>query len=557
MASSARSAPVERPAFELQVFGVPVLVKQGRAVPLALKRGFALLAYLAFHPGRVPRAHLATLLWPEADEAQARTRLRRLVYTLEDALGGKVLATDQDSLALVAGRVETDALRFTQFARRAIASQALDGTALGEARQWLATARRPLLHGVGFGSDSFDDWLTAVGIEHEHLLARLLERVVDALAQRAGPDDLAAALDLADILVALDAYREPSYVLLMRLHALQGHGAGVEAAYTRCAEVLRAEFGVRPSPQTDTAYLRMTENLQRLRSDRVERPHVRFADSAAGAVAYTVIGSNGPALVISPGFVGHIELELEHPPFRAVVQALAARFRVFLFDRRGLGLSERLRAASTPAALAQDIAAILDDAGVPNAWLFGSSEGGLGAMRLAIDQPARVRGLCLFGALARGAAAPDYPWVLPASAYDVWLKRLVAGWGGPVGIETFAPSVQDDPASRAWWARLVRHAASPGGIEAILGGLRDADMRSDLARIRVPTLVMHRRGDRAVRIEAGAHLARCIPGAVWLPLDGIDHFWWCGDSTAVIQAILKFACGTDEGCLPTESRKPP
>jgi pimeloyl-ACP methyl ester carboxylesterase len=123
----------------------------------------------------------------------------------------------------------------------------------------------------------------------------------------------------------------------------------------------------------------------------------------------------------------------------------------------------------------------------------------------------------------------------------VWLQRLVATWGGPAGIETFAPSEKDDPALRAWWARLLRHAASPGGLETILAGLRDADMRADLSRISVPTLVMHRRGDRAVRFEAGQHLARNIPGAVWQPLEGVDHFWWCGDSAPVSQAILKFA----------------
>lgn len=537
MPSPARPAARE-PAIDLQVLGVPGLVVQGHALPLSLKRGFALLAYLAFHPGPVPRTHLAALLWPEADEAQARTRLRRLAYTLEDAVGRKLLAADNDCLALIADRVETDALRFTRFARRAVAAPTLDDATLAEARHWAERARRPLLQGIGFGSGAFDDWRQALAIEHEHLLARLLERVVDALA---GRGEFAPALDLAETLLALDAYREPSYVLLMQLHAVQGHSAGVEATYTRCAEVLRAEFGIKPGPQTEAAYLRMTEDLRRLRSHRVERPGVRFADSAAGAIAYTALGTGEQALVISAGFVGHIELGLEYPPFRTVVEALAERFRVILFDRRGLGLSERLRAASTPAALAQDIAAILDHAGVPRAWLFGSSEGGLGAMRLALDQPERVQGLCLFGSLARGAAAPDYPWALPASAYDVWLKRLVAGWGGPVGIETFAPSGQDDPALRAWWARLVRHAASPGGLETILGGLRDADMRSELTRIRVPTLVMHRRGDRAVRFEAGQHLARSIPGARWQPLDGTDHFWWCGDSQPVIQAILAFA----------------
>ena len=526
------------PSLHLQVFGVPKTVVDGRETRFPLQRAFALLAYLAFNTGPLPRAHLAAMLWPDADESRGRTRLRRLVYTIEESLGVRIVSAEGDCLALDGHAVELDALTFAQFARVAIATTTLDENMLSQAREWLEQARRPLLQGIAFGSETFDDWLKAAAIEHEHLLARLLERVVDALG---GQGESATAFDLAEALIALDPYREPSHVLLMQLHARQGHAAGVEAAYTRCADLLRAEFGIRPGPQTETAYLRITEDLKRLSVDRVQRPTVRFAESGQGAVAYTTLGRGEQALVMAPGFVCHIEIALEHPPFRAFVEALADRFRVILFDRRGVGLSERLRATSTPAAMAADIATILDHAGESRAWLFGSSEGGLGAMRFAVDRPERVHGLCLFGSLARGSAAPDYPWALPAAAYDVWLRRLLAGWGGPVGIETFAPSQKDDPAFRAWWARIVRHAASPGGLETILAGLRDADLRADLGRIGVPTLVMHRRGDRAVRFEAGEHLARSIPGAMWHPLAGVDHFWWCGDSAPVITAILKFA----------------
>ena len=525
------------PPLELQLFGVPTTVLQGRETRLPLKRAVALLSYLGMNAGPVPRAHLATLLWPDVEEAMARTRLRRLVYNIEAALGRKIVSSDSECLSLVEGSIEIDVLQFARFARRAVSAEAFDERTVLEARQWVERARRPVMQGIAFGSGLFDDWLQAVSLAHDHLLARLLERLVDELGRR---NEFASALELAEVLLALDAFHEPSYVLLMQLHALQGHGAGVEAAWLRCAAVLGAEFGIRPGPHTEAAYLRMTEDLRRLSSRRTPRQSVRFTQGDVGAVAYAVLGRGDRTLVISPGFVCHLEIVLEHPRLRAFIDALADRFQVILFDRRGVGLSERLGATSTPAALAADIAAILDQEGIRRAWLFGSSEGGLGAMRLAIDAPDRVQGLCLFGSLARGSAAPDYPWALPASAYDAWLRRLIAGWGGPVGIETFAPSEKDDPVSRAWWARLVRHAASPGALETILGGLRDADLRAELHRIGVPTLVMHRRGDRAVRFEAGEHLARHIPGAVWHPLEGVDHFWWYGDSAAVSEAILRF-----------------
>ncbi len=525
------------PAPELRVFGVPAAVARAGDARLALKRAVALLAYLGFAARPVPRAHLAALLWPDADQATGRTRLRRLAWTIEQVLGDDLLAAEGDTLALPAQALEIDALAFARFARTAVAGPALDDATLTRARDWCVPAGRPLMQGLDFGSEAFDDWVKAVSIEHEQLLARLLERLVDELGRRG---EFASAREQAEALLALDPFREPSYVRLMQLHALQGDAAGVEAAYLRCAECLRAEFGIRPGPRTEAAWLRLSESLKRPSPNRAETPGVRYALGELGAVAYTVLGEDGPALVIAPGFVSHIEIALAHPRLRALLESLAARCRVVLFDRRGVGLSERLGVTSTPAALASDIAAILDHEGIDSTWLFASSEGGLGAMRLAIDAPRRVAGLCLFGSLAKGSAASDYPWALPASAYDVWLQRLVAGWGGPVGIETFAPSAKDDPAERAWWARLVRHAASPGGLAAILGGLRDADLRADLHRIAAPTLVMHRRGDRAVRFEAGEHLASRIPGATWAPLDGVDHFWWIGDSTSIVDAILAF-----------------
>lgn len=535
---SQRHASSPSSVLHLQVLGVPTATVHGEAARLPLQRAVALLAYLAFHEQPVPRAHLAGLLWPEVDETQARTRLRRLLYKIDEAIGTKVLTATGELLSLAPQAVAVDALQFMQHAREAVAAQSLEGRALEEARQWVARARRPLLEGVAFGSGPFDDWLMARQIELQRLLARLLERLVDALGARG---ELAQAIDFAEALVELDVYSEPAHVRLMQLHARHGHAAGVEAAYTRCAELLRAEFGIRPSPRTEEAYRHLTEGLKHLASSQVSRPAVRYAPSRSGFVAYTVLGQGPRTLVVAPGFVGQIEIALEYRPFREAIEALAERFRVVLFDRGGVGLSERLGATSTPAAMADDVAAILDHDGVGKAWLFGSSEGGLGAMRLAIDQPHRVQGLCLFGALARGSMAPDYPWALPSAAYDVWLARLVEGWGGPAGIETFAPSEKDNPALRTWWARIVRHAASPGALQAILAGLRDADLRAELGRIAVPTLVMHRRGDRAVRFAAGEHLAGCIRGAQWRPLEGDDHFWWCGDSMSVVRALLAHA----------------
>ena len=183
---------------------------------------------------------------------------------------------------------------------------------------------------------------------------------------------------------------------------------------------------------------------------------------------------------------------------------------------------------------------MLDAADSRRVVLFGASEGGPACVKFAANHPDRVAGLILFASLAKGSATSDYPHALHAGQYDLWLQQLVAGWGGPAGIETFAPSLSGDPQARAWWAGLLRAASSPGAIKGVLEALRDTDVRDLLGRISAPTLVLHRRGDRAVRIGAGRHLASHIAPARFVELDGSDHWIFAGDQEPVLASVKQF-----------------
>jgi DNA-binding SARP family transcriptional activator/pimeloyl-ACP methyl ester carboxylesterase len=530
-----------RPSLAFRFFGAPKILEGERDLQLALRRGLALLAYLALARAPAPRGHLIQLLWPDADEATGRTRLRRLVYNLEDKLGRELFDAAGDTLALRDGVAEVDLLAFTQAARRLVGNAAapLPAAALDAWNAWVERASLPLLHGLSFESELFDDWLRQQRLDHEHLLSRVLVCLSDACAAQG---DTAAAARAAEQLLQIDLYNEPAYVRLMRLHAAQGNAAGVEAVFMRCADALRAEFGIKPGLETEQAYLAIVLGLQRPppTAGVAQAFRLRFAESGQGAVAYAALGSGPEALVFITGFLSHIEIAWEQPVIRHTLQALAERFTVVLFDRRGAGLSERLGAVASTDAVAADVLTILDHAGIGKAWLFGSTEGGAVALQLAARRPERVQGLLLYGTTARGSWAEDHPWALTHAAFERWLERLLADWGGPTSLETFAPSAQQDPALRAWWARLLRHAASPASMGQTLRGLRDVDERALLPRIVVPTLVMHRRGDRAVRFEAGADLARRVPGSRFLPLEGDDHFWWCGDTAALLDAVDAF-----------------
>jgi DNA-binding SARP family transcriptional activator/pimeloyl-ACP methyl ester carboxylesterase len=544
------------PPLTLKLLGLPSFTQRGEPVRLPVKRAYALLAFLALEARAVPRDHLATLLWPDTDAVTGRGRLRRLLYQIEDLAGHDLLEARDGGVCVASGAMGCDAVEFRRAARSLVAS-GVPGLPFAQLVQLTKHACEPLLEGVTFGSDEYDDWAHAQRLEHEHLLSRMLRRMAEAQRARGDTDD---AVDTIERLLRLDPYSDTAYVLRMSLAAEMRDPAGVENIFMRCADALRAEFGSKPGQATEQAYLQLRELAARPRDAAAGAPRtdaarldIRFASSTAGSVAYATIGRGSEAIVVMPGFVSHIEIAWEHPGIRKALEGLAESYTVVMFDRRGVGLSERLKATGTVEAAAGDVRTILDAAGIERAWLFGSSEGGPAAIQLATSSPARVSGLILFGSMARGSRDDDYPWALRRDAFDIWAERLVSGWGGPANIETFAPGAEHDPTVRGWWARMLRHAASPGSLRAVLTGLRDADVRHLLPQVRQPTLVLHRRGDRAVRFEAGEHLARHIEAARFVALDGSSHWWWIEDADRVVGEMTAFIEATPLSAAPADA----
>jgi class 3 adenylate cyclase len=140
----------------------------------------------------------------------------------------------------------------------------------------------------------------------------------------------------------------------------------------------------------------------------------------------------------------------------------------------------------------------------------------------------------------------DYPWAPPADALRESAAELIAPyWGqGETTTEIFAPSLADDPQAVEFAGRLQRFAASPAMVLQIFEMFLDIDVRAVLPAIHVPTLVLHRRGDRVVNRRAGEWLAAQIPGARYVELPGIDHVPWAGDTESVLGEVQEFLTGT-------------
>jgi class 3 adenylate cyclase len=193
-----------------------------------------------------------------------------------------------------------------------------------------------------------------------------------------------------------------------------------------------------------------------------------------------------------------------------------------------------------------DVRAVMDAAGSERAALFGISEGGPMSVLFAATHPERATALVLHGAMARTTEAPDYPWANPAEALRESAAEFIApNWGQDATgmLELFAPSLAGDPEAAEFVARLERSAASPAMVQQIFEMFLDIDVRAILPTIRVPTLVIHRRGDRVVNWRAGEDLAAQIPGARYVELPGIDHLPWAGDQEAVLGETEEFLTG--------------
>jgi pimeloyl-ACP methyl ester carboxylesterase len=279
----------------------------------------------------------------------------------------------------------------------------------------------------------------------------------------------------------------------------------------------------------------------------VTPPQTRYATSDGASIAYQVVGGGAVDLVLVLGFATHVELQWELPPLAGFLERLSRFSRLIVFDKRGTGLSDPVGDVPTLEQRIDDIRAVMDAARSERAAFLGISEGGPTSVLVAAAHPARVISLVLYGAMGRTTEAPDYPWASPAEALRESAAEFIAPYWGQQAegmVELFAPSLAGDPRAAEFTARMERSAASPGMIQKIFEMFLDIDVRAVLPTIQVPTLVLHRRGDRVVNRRAGQELAARIPGARYVELAGIDHLPWAGDSGAVLGEVEEFLTGT-------------
>jgi len=275
----------------------------------------------------------------------------------------------------------------------------------------------------------------------------------------------------------------------------------------------------------------------------MKRPHTSYAWNEVTALAYQVVGSSGPDLLFVPGSVTHLEVQWDEPRVHRFFTRLAGFSRLILMDPRGLGLSDRLTEVPTLEERVADLMSVLDAAGSERATLFGNADTGPPCIAAAVSHLERVGGLILCGTYAKASWSDDYPMGWTDAEADEFRDFVKNKWGTTRDVESGFPSLADDEAFRQWHATLMRVGASPRAILLLLEMTMAVDVRPLLPRIAVPTLVMHRIGDRVNGVENGRYLAERIPGARWVELPGEDFVLWAGDTDAIVDEVEEFLTG--------------
>jgi pimeloyl-ACP methyl ester carboxylesterase len=269
---------------------------------------------------------------------------------------------------------------------------------------------------------------------------------------------------------------------------------------------------------------------------------IKYAKSGAVHIAYQVVGEGPIDLVYVPGFTSHIGYAWEFPPFARFLRRLASFSRLIWFDKRGTGLSDRVEIASLEQRM-DDVRAVMEAADSKRSVLFGQSEGGPMCALFAATYPERTSALIMYATFARRLWAHDYPWAPTAVERQHHCEEIEAYWGQESRlVSAWLPSASD-PHFRKWYANYERFSASPGAAVAIVQMNSAIDVRHVLPAIRVPTLVLHRTGDGAVRAEEGRYIASQIADARYVELPGADHDEWMGDSDSVLAEVEEFATG--------------
>ncbi len=266
---------------------------------------------------------------------------------------------------------------------------------------------------------------------------------------------------------------------------------------------------------------------------------VRYCTTEDGVrIAYCAEGE-GPPLLMTPFFNESFSLHHLVPEVDRLLQPLRSNRRVILYDPRGTGLSERDAPIDAQSGDLDLQAVVRASCTEPVAiWAYFTYV--FAAVRFAVQSPDAVERLVLCSAM------PVQSSVFPVEIVRSFIELVRTNW--PLAAQTFGDmsTRQADPSAGLRWGKLYlessRSDAMMRNFEASLAA--NEDIRDELTKLTVPTLVMHRIGDLNVPLEIGQQVAALIPNALFAPVEGVMTHPALGDQEPVLRAALPFLTPT-------------
>ena len=244
-------------------------------------------------------------------------------------------------------------------------------------------------------------------------------------------------------------------------------------------------------------------------------PPTRYARRGGLSIAYQAFGEGPDAMVLAPAVPSHLDLMWTEPVWARALRRGASLGRVVVFDPPGLGLSDPVDHVPTLEEQADDLRAVMDDAGVERATLFASAFSTGGVVLFATQAPERVDALFLWAPYAQSfRTTPEAELI----GYDGRSEEIEAAWadvldhwGEGRSLAVFAPGLSHERLRRGW-AMLERASASPAMVRAITEAETSADLTTILPLVEAPTVVVTH-ADAVLPPGASRYVAELIPNA--------------------------------------------
>jgi len=275
----------------------------------------------------------------------------------------------------------------------------------------------------------------------------------------------------------------------------------------------------------------------------MQRPEVSYARSGDVAIAYQAVGEGALDLVFIRGIAGDLLSTWDQPLLVRHVEGLASFGRVLMLDKRGTGLSDRVREVHSPETAMDDVRAVMEAAGSRRAILWtGGNSTGIGVL-FAATYPEACGGLIIFDPTVRGTRSVDYPWSPTEEEWRTRLADVRSSWGERGYLEElvgeWAPEVAQDAGFRNWFVWHMRRSLSPGSALTAFRTAMELDVGDVLPAVRVPTLVIA----HPLRPGPAQYTAQRIRGAEIARLPELRGVYtWVDDDAhrATIEATGRF-----------------